>query len=34
MKERCTWLTQEFIDRELYAPFIINRDIDYLSDLN
>lgn len=33
MKKRCTWLVNNFIDRKLYAPFVIEKDIDYLYDL-
>ncbi|MBO7425388.1 MAG: RES family NAD+ phosphorylase [Clostridiales bacterium] len=29
-----TWLTEEFIDQEFYAPFVISKDADYYSDLS
>ena len=31
--ERLSWLNKGFICKELYAPFILERDIDYLDDL-
>ena len=30
---RLTWLKNDFICEELYAPFKINKDIDYRTDL-
>lgn len=30
---RLSWLTNDFICKELYAPFVVERDNDYLSDL-
>lgn len=33
-KERLTWIKDNFIAKELYAPFIIEKDIDYYDDLS
>ena len=33
MKKRSVWINNNFIDKELYAPFVVNKDIEYLSDL-
>ena len=33
MSERLTWIEKRFIDKELYAPFVVEKDIDYYSDL-
>lgn len=30
---RLTWLNDEFICKELYAPFVIEKDLEYLADL-
>ena len=30
---RLTWLNNGFICKELYAPFILNKDCDYEDDL-
>ena len=32
-KMRLTWLNNEFICKDLYAPFKINKDSDYIDDL-
>lgn len=32
-KKRLTWITNNFIAKELYAPFIIEKDVDYYKDL-
>lgn len=31
--ERLTWVKNDFICKELYAPFVVKKDIDYYSDL-
>ena len=31
---RLTWLNNGFICKELYAPFVLERDFDYIKDLN
>ena len=33
MAERLNWLDNNFIDRDLYAPFIVKSDVDYYDDL-
>ncbi len=33
MVERCTWISNGFIDRNFYAPFVIEKDINYYPDL-
>ena len=27
------WISNDFIDKELFAPFVVKKDLDYLSDL-
>lgn len=27
------WISNNFIDKELFAPFVVKKDLDYLSDL-
>ncbi len=33
MSEELIWIKKGFIDKELYAPFVVEKDIDYYSDL-
>ena len=33
-EKRLTWVNNNFIAKELYAPFIIEKDIDYYEDLS
>ena len=30
---RCNWITEDFIDKELYAPFVIDKDCRYKDEL-
>lgn len=32
-KERLTWIENGFIDKDLYAPFIVKTDIEYYGNL-
>ena len=33
MGERLIWIENGFIDKALYAPYVVKKDIDYLGDL-
>lgn len=32
-KERLIWITKDFVDKGLYAPFVVKTDIEYRGDL-